>query len=311
MSELSNLSVSIITPSFQQAKYLEETIQSVLSQNYPEMEYFVVDGGSTDGSAEIIERYADQIDWWVSEPDGGQSDAINKGFREATGDIVAWVNSDDVLMPGAIQKAVEAFEEHPDAVFVFGDVYSIDGNGKTFNEMNYGDWQLKDLMRFSIIGQPAVFMRRKVVRALGYLDPNYNYLMDHHLWLRLAKEGEIVHVPAFLAKARYHDEAKNIAQAAQFGTEAFRLVGWMRTQPVTARMMQDGQFWKQVEAGAHRFNARYLLDAGKAKAAFREYFKSFRRSPGVALKEWHRWLFSFLSICGLGFLGKLYYGIKR
>ncbi len=311
MTEQYTPSVSIITPSFNQADYLEETIQSVLSQNYPEMEYLIVDGGSTDESVEIIERYADQLAWWVSEPDKGQSDGINKGFRKATGDIVCWVNSDDVLMPQAVEKAVKVFNEYPDAAMIYGDVYSIDETGKTFNEMKYGDWGLKDLMQFSIIGQPAVFMRREAVHASDYLEVSFQYLMDHHLWLRLAQEGEIVHVPEFFAKARYHGEAKNIVQAANFGVEAFRLVGWMRSQPMTSRLMKEDHFWKKVEAGAHRFNARYLLDAGLAKQAFREYRKSFSLSPVVALKEWHRWLFSALSICGLGFLGKTYYAMKN
>ncbi|MCD4752456.1 MAG: glycosyltransferase [Anaerolineaceae bacterium] len=310
MTEQYTPSVSIITPSFNQADYLEETIQSVLSQNYSDMEYLIVDGGSTDGSVKIIERYADQLDWWVSESDEGQSDGINKGFRKATGDIVCWVNSDDVLMPGAIERAIKVFDEHPDAVMVYGDVYSIDETGKTFNKMKYGDWKLKDLMQFSIIGQPAVFMRRESIRASGYLDISFQFLMDHHLWLRLAQEGEIVHVHEFLAKARYHAEAKNIAQAANFGVEAFRLVGWMRSQPVMSGLMKENDFWKKVEAGAHRFNARYQLDAGLAMQAFREYRKSFSLSPGVALKEWHRWLFSGMSICGLGFLGKIFYAVK-
>ena len=279
--------------------------------NYPEIEYLVVDGGSDDGSVDIIKRYADQLNWWVSEHDQGQSDGINKGFRKATGDIICWINSDDVLMPNAIEKAVKVFNDQPDTVMVYGDVYSIDETGKIFNETRYGEWGLKDLMQFSIIGQPAVFMRRKLVQAAGYLDVSFQYLMDHHLWLRLAQEGTIVHVPEFLAKARYHDEAKNVAQAANFGGEAFRLVGWMRSQSVTSSLLKENNFWKKVEAGAHRFNARYLLDAGLSKEAFREYRKSFALSPSVALKEWHRWLFSALSMCGLGFLGKAYYAMKN
>ena len=117
--------VSIVTPSYNQADYLEETMRSVLAQDYPHIEYLVVDGGSQDGSAEIIRQYADQLAWWVSEPDEGQSDAINKGFQRATGEIVAWLNSDDTYLPGTIREAVEVLEEDPSIGFVYSDYHSI------------------------------------------------------------------------------------------------------------------------------------------------------------------------------------------
>lgn len=305
-------SIAIITPSYQQAQYLEETLQSVLEQNYPFLEYIVIDGGSTDGSKEIIEKYADQLHYWVSEPDDGQSDAINKGFRRTEKAlVVGWLNSDDLLLPDALLKVVRTFQNNPDAVMVYGDVQSIDQNGKVINEMRYGDWQIEDLMQFNIIGQPAVFLRMQIVKALGGLDTSYHYLMDHHMWLRMAMEGDMIHLPEFLAQARFHEDAKNVAQAANFGIEALRLVGWMRGNMYLRRLMGEEGFGNKVESAAHRFNARYLLDAGKNREAFREYWTSFKLSPRTCLKEWHRWLFSLLAMFGFGFLRKIFYGAKR
>ncbi len=121
--------VSIVTPSFNQAAFLEETIQSVLSQDYPNLEYIIIDGGSTDGSVEIIKKYADKLAYWVSEKDTGQADAINKGLIRVTGEIVAWLNSDDIYLPGTIRAAVEALQAHPDCGLVYGDVLSVDAKG--------------------------------------------------------------------------------------------------------------------------------------------------------------------------------------
>ncbi len=160
--------VSIITPSFNQALYLEQTIQSVLAQDYPSLEYIIVDGGSTDGSLDIIRKYANQLAWWVSEPDSGQADAINKGLQRARGEVVAWLNSDDLYLPGAISAAVQALEANPAAGMVFGDAVTIDEKGIELNPLVFGNWGLQELMRFRIICQPAVFMRRAALEA-GWL----------------------------------------------------------------------------------------------------------------------------------------------
>ena len=164
--------VSIITPSFNQAQFLEQTICSVLSQNYPNLEYWVIDGGSTDGSLEIIHKYAGQLAGWVSEPDRGQAEGINKGLARATGEVVAWLNSDDLYYRGAIEAAVDTLSTNPRASFVFSDVESIDEAGQPFHRMRYGHWGLADLMRFRIIGQPAVFIRRTFLAQTGLLGEN-------------------------------------------------------------------------------------------------------------------------------------------
>ena len=155
------------------------------------MEYIVVDGNSSDGSQEIIKKYVSQLAWWVSEKDNGQADAFNKGLKHANGKYIGWLNSDDLYLEGAISEAIELLESKPELSFVFGDVQSIDQHGKITNIMKYGDWNLKDLMQFKIIGQPAVFMRKELLDSTGGLDPTYHFLLDHHLWLRLASDAPI------------------------------------------------------------------------------------------------------------------------
>ncbi len=207
--------VTVITPSYNQAAFLEQTIQSVLDQAYPNLEYMIVDGGSTDGSVEIIRKYADKLAWWVSEKDSGQGEAINKGFARASGDLVAWLNSDDLHLPGMIAAAVEAFEAHPEAGLVYGDVLSIDGSGQPINLMKFKPYTLADLMEFRIISQPGVMMRREILAQAGFLDQSYHYLLDHELWLRMARLAGMVYIPRQLAAARFHAAAKNLSQTTK------------------------------------------------------------------------------------------------
>ena len=301
--------VSIVTPSFNQAAYLEQTMRSVLEQDYPNMEYWVMDGGSTDGSQEIIQKYAPRLAGWVSEKDHGQADAINKGFGRSTGEIIGWLNSDDLYLPGAIQTAVQALQADPGLAMVYGDVRSIDSVGKVFNVMRYGEWGLADLMAFNIIGQPGVFMRRSMLEKAGYLDLNFHFLLDHQLWLRLAQQGGMKHIPQELAAARFHADAKNVAQAARFGQEAFAILDWMQTQPGLQALYAANR--RRIQAGAHRINARYLLDGGQAAPALRAYWRSLLQHPPTALREGHRMVYAGLALLGLGRLKDIYYRLRR
>lgn len=302
------MKVSIVTPSYNQVEFLETTIQSVLGQNYLELEYIIVDGGSTDGSVDIIKIYEDQLSWWVSEPDKGQASAINKGLKKATGDIVAWLNSDDVYAPGAVQEAVEIFRSHPEAVLVYGDAVSIDQDGKPFHYQEFREYYLEDLVGFHIICQPAVFIRKVTLESAGYLDESYHFLLDHQLWLRVAQYGEIHYVPDVWAFPRYHPGAKNIARSADFAKEALHLLGWMKEQPRLSKIITENKV--NVMARYYRFSARYFLDAGMAFRALKHYGLAFRYYPRTALEEWNRMLFSILSVLGLGFLKKPYYQMK-
>ena len=290
--------VSIITPSYNQAAYLETTMQSVLGQDYPHVEYLVADGGSTDGSADIIQRYSSRLAWWVSEKDQGQADGANKGFRRARGEIVGWLNSDDVYRPGAIAGAVAAFQANPQAGLVFSDVDSLDGAGNLINIMRFGPRTLEDLMAFKIISQPGVFMRRSLLEQVGYLDSSYHLLLDHHLWLRMALYAPVVYMPrARWASARFHAEAKNVAQASAFGSEAYRLAEWLSSAPEYQTLMARNQ--KKVWAGAHRLNAFYLLDGGQPGAALKSYWKGFWCQPAAVMPDWYRIIYALLSPLGL------------
>lgn len=296
--------ISIITPSFNQAKYLEKTIQSVIFQDYPEIEYIIVDGGSTDGSKNIIEKYSEKIDWWVSEKDAGQADAINKGLIHANGKYIGWLNSDDLYLPGAIQQAVDLLEANPDAAFVYGNVKSIDENDKVTNIMRYGHWKLSDLMQFNIIGQPGVFIRKRNMVQVGGLDLNFHLLLDHHLWLRLALDSNFIFSEKIWAAARFHSQAKNTALAAEFGNEAIRLAKWMEETPLFAKLWIKNK--KKVWAGAYRIKARYLLDAAYYRDSIIAYWHGFVFSPTIILPEMHRFIYAILSLFGLAFLKKLY-----
>jgi glycosyltransferase involved in cell wall biosynthesis len=286
--------VTIVTPSYNQAAFLEQTIQSVLDQKYPNLEYFIVDGGSTDGSQEIIKRFADRIDWWVSEKDMGQAEAINKGIARSTGEFVAWINSDDLYQPGAILSAVKAFQNNPEVCLAFGNVLSIDARGIPFNLMTYGNYGLKELMFFNIIGQPGVFLRRTDLLKAGMLDLSYRFLLDHHLWLRITQHGKTLYIPETWASARMHPKAKNVALGRGFGQEAYQLAAWMPYQPGLRELYK--KYRRRIWAGANRMNAHYLLDGGESIQALRAYLRCFMQYPPTALAEWRRIGFAFVSL---------------
>ncbi len=290
--------VSIVTPSFNQARYLETTLRSVLGQDYPHIEYLVVDGGSSDGSVAIIRRYAQRLAWWVSEPDRGQADGINKGLRRARGEIVAWLNSDDVYAPWAVREAVEAFRRHPQAGLVYGNALSIDAAGRAFHTLKAGPWGLPQLMTFHMLAQPAVFMRRDVAEAVGFLDDDFHFLLDHKLWLKMAARAEMVYVPRVWAFARYHSDAKNAAQAERFGEEALRLARWLATDAAFAPLY--ARLHRRVWAAAYRFRGRYLMDADRYAAALGSYLHGLWLHPPTVLPEAHRLAFALVGSLGLG-----------
>jgi len=216
--------VSIVTPSYNQARFLTETIRSVLTQDYPNFEYIIVDGGSTDGSAEIIKQYTDKLAWWVSEPDLGQADAINKGFAHAHGEIFAWLNSDDTYQPGAISQAVESFLAFPNAALVYGDANLIDEKGNIIGRFPSRQTNLHRLLRGSVhIPQQTTFFRSNSWEQVGHLDPTFHMAMDYDLWVRLAKLASLIYVPRLWANFRLHNEGKSVALDDRFYPEMIRV----------------------------------------------------------------------------------------
>ncbi len=223
--------VSIITPSYNQASYLEETIRSVLSQGYPRLEYIIVDGGSTDGSVDIIQRFVNpssatghKIDSWVSERDQGQTDAINKGFARAHGDILAWLNSDDTYLPHAIAEAVEYLQTHPEAGMVYGDANLVDQAGNVIGKFPARQTDYRRLRQgFVHIPQQASFFRANLWRQVGPLDPTFYFAMDYDLWVRLAYLAPLHYYPRLWANFRLHDTGKSVISDDRCWPEMLRV----------------------------------------------------------------------------------------
>jgi glycosyltransferase involved in cell wall biosynthesis len=210
--------ISIVTPSFNQAAFIERTIQSVLNQNYPNLEYIIIDGGSTDGSVDIIKKYADKITYWVSEKDNGQAHAINKGFRRATGDIVAWLNSDDEYCPNTLKTVAQTFMADKELDLVFGNRLTIDEKEKVIRDDRHTRFTFASLILYGmIISQPAAFWKRRLMEQYGYLDESLRFAMDYEFFCRIGTYIKAKHIRKHLAKFRWHETSKtctiiNVAQ---------------------------------------------------------------------------------------------------
>ena len=203
--------ISIVTPSFNQAAYLDKTLRSVLGQRDLVHEYFVLDGGSDDGSADVIKKYESRLDYWVSEPDRGQCDAIHRGFARATGDVLYWINSDDVLLPGALEHVHAAFDAEPDLDVVTGWGVAIDGDDRIVKMRR----RPHDSPRWASLGyvrvhQPCCFFRRRLYEQVGGLDHELHCVLDTELWYRMFRAGSRWGgVDRYLAAYRLHSEAKS------------------------------------------------------------------------------------------------------
>ena len=206
--------ISLITPSLNQGKFIEATIRSVLSQNYPNLEYIVMDGGSLDNTLKILEQYSDRLKW-ISEKDNGQTSAINKGLRMANGEILAYLNADDLFLPGTLFKVAKIFMEYPEVIWVTGQCRIIDENNREIRRLitAYKNFWLRYGHRFALlitdyISQPATFWRAKVLNDFGYPDENLHYAMDYEYWLRLYSKCPPQLIPEYLAAFKIHPHSK-------------------------------------------------------------------------------------------------------
>ncbi|MFC4211320.1 glycosyltransferase family 2 protein [Pedobacter lithocola] len=202
--------ISIITPSYNQGNYLEETILSVINQNYPNLEYIVIDGGSTDNSIDIIKKYQDKIKYWISEKDGGQSEAINKGFKIATGEIIAWINSDDMYGKNTFIEVANAYSSlnstEQNTFWIIGDCQAFGSLSWKFQAMEFSTNNLIEFWKNNI-GQPSVFWRANLI-ANPILNEELHYSMDLDLWLRLSRISKPIILKKILSFARYYSETK-------------------------------------------------------------------------------------------------------
>lgn len=216
--------VSIITPSYNQVEFLDQTIQSVIEQDYPEIEYIIVDGGSTDGSVEVIKGVSDKLAGWISEPDLGQADAINKGFSMATGGVLAWLNSDDTYNAGAVAEAVSFLQSHPEIGMVYGNAYYMDGKGRRIGRYPAAQTDYQGLRRgVNTVTQQSMFFRSVLWPMVGPLDTSLFYAMDYDLWVRLAAVTPIEFVDRYWANFRLHDASKSMTAAARCWPEIIKV----------------------------------------------------------------------------------------
>ena len=217
--------ISVITPSLNQADFIPQTIESVFLQKYPALEYMVIDGGSTDHTLEILHSHEKSLKW-ISEPDAGQSAAINKGWQMTGGEILAWLNSDDLLRPDALQTVATIFQESPETVMVYGDADFIDADGEIIGPYPTGNWNylnfLKNVTNF--LPQPSVFIRREAIARAGWLDESLHYLMDYDLFLRVGLNGKVQKSPATLSAMRLHADAKSLRALKGFGAEMVNVI---------------------------------------------------------------------------------------
>ncbi len=259
--------VTIVTPSYNQAAFLEATIQSVLSQEYPRLEYIIMDGGSTDGSVEIIKKYAPQLAYWVSERDKGQSDAINKGWQRARGDIVAYLNSDDTYAPHAIRTAAEYLQEHPEVGLAYGDCTWMNVAGGRIGMIDTHPFTLADLLLQNRIAQPATFVRKSALDHVGLLNEKLHMLMDYELWVRLALRYPLGHISVVLANFRIHPTSKTGTSTQRFLGENLEIIERAFTDPALPRELMPLKpraiRYVYVLMGANAY-ALGQFDAGRA-----------------------------------------------
>jgi glycosyltransferase involved in cell wall biosynthesis len=216
--------VSIITPSYNQGHFLEATIQSVLAQDYPNIEYIIVDGGSKDNSVEVIKKYEQHLAWWISDEDKGHADALNKGFARATGELLAWLNSDDIYHSGAVSEAAAFLKDHPEVGMVYGDANLINSTGLVIGQFPAKQTDYQRMLRGSVhIPQATTFFRADLWRQVGPLDLSLFFAFDYDFWVRLAKVSQVRYLPRLWADFRMHQEGKSVVNDSQCYPDMLRV----------------------------------------------------------------------------------------
>lgn len=272
--------VSIVTPSYNQGRFIGETIESVLTQDYPRIEYRVVDGGSDDNTLDVLRSFGDRVQW-VSEPDRGQSHAINKGMNRATGEVVTWLCSDDVLHPGAVRRGVEALAVNPEAALVFGDADYIDATGR--HVLTYEGWpfSLEQVLESARnpVSQAASFIRAGHWNTVGGLREELHALMDLDLWLRLALRAPLVYVPETWASARLHPLSKSVGGGVRNAEAILRIVSDFFARPDCPAALAPLE--RRATAAAHVTAGMECYQAYAMREARRNLQHAVRLDPRV------------------------------
>lgn len=274
--------VSIVTPSYNKGAYVEATIQSVLSQTHANVEYIVMDGGSTDGTLDIVRRYEDRLRW-ISEPDKGQADAINKGWRMCTGEILAYLNADDTYFPWTVQTVVDFFAANPDVDMVYGHCQFIDDKGAGLRTVPTGDFDLPSLITGpNTVPQPTVFFRRKVLDDTGYLNVNLHMGLDYDFAIRVAIKHRVRFLPRLLATYRLCAGTKTVSNFPAFGPDVLAIMKGLYAQPdlpPDVARVRSAAF-----RNAYFMNGLYWWETGQIGKARSDFLKALRLDPVGAAK---------------------------
>jgi glycosyltransferase involved in cell wall biosynthesis len=284
--------VSIVTPSYNQGRFIEETILSVLNQDYPRIEYIVMDGGSTDETLDILRTYESRLAW-SSEKDKGQSDAINKGLRLAKGEILAYLNSDDTYLPGAITRAVRYLTvENPDSAFVYGQGYYTTADGAIIKKYHTEAFNFQHLAENCYICQPATFWKRDVIEKIGLFDEDLHYAMDYEYWIRIAKHyGTLGYMKEYLANARTYPETKTMSKQLEASEEILNLLkkhyGGGNIPPHWIYAYAQHYMDRRISRGTKSKNGLYIM--GMTIIAIQKFLQYHHTIPLSEFKRWKAW----------------------
>jgi hypothetical protein len=276
---VADLRVAIVTPTLNQARYIAETIESVLAQDYPLVDYVVVDGGSGDGTEKVLKRYGPRVRS-VVHPGQGQSAAINEGFRMVSGDVLAWLNSDDTYRPGALRRAVDVFRERPGVDVVYGECALVDGEGRTLRPYPVKEDAFPRVLRSAVnsIPQPATFLRRGAFEKVGGLDESLHYALDLDLWLRLGAAGSsFQHLKEPLATLRLHGEAKSVRETDKVAPELVSIFERLFARPDLPAPLRS--LAGEAMSNAHYLASACLFWAGHLGEARTHAFRAVALSP--------------------------------
>lgn len=297
--------VGVVTPSLNQARFIEETIRSVLLQGHPEIEYIIIDGGSTDGTLEILRKYEPWLTYWTSEPDRGQSHAANKGFILSTSPILGWLNSDDVYRPNAVRRALEMLEQNPGAGLLYGRISDRDENGVAINRFKGRPFTLDEMIwGRNPVAQSSAFVLQSALEHVGWLDEDLHYAMDFDLWLRLGTEVEAVFVDEIWSDFRYYPSSKSGEGVLPFLIEIDRALerafAFGKLPPHLARQRRAALARSKLAVGMEYYECE------RDKEARLQALRALRRDPRLSMTCWRDLLRCMIGSRGVARMKSLY-----
>ena len=273
------MKISVVVPAYQHAAYIEAAIDSILSQEDCQVEVLVFDGGSKDGTVEILQNYGSKITW-TSAPDGGQTDAINKGLHQASGEILAYLNSDDIYFPGALARVAAHFQDHPKCELLYGDAWHLHEDGSKMERYPTEKWDYNRLFETCFICQPASFWRRRLIERVGVFDERFDFSMDYEFWLRAGASAHVDYLPGQeLAGSRLHADTKTLGQRLRVHHEILHVVRKYARRP------QDCYHWLRHLAAIEANEAGFAASQLPAQQQQHEIFSARFR---LTLAEQHQ-----------------------